>query len=210
MEQLWINILTLLTVFTLAIVSPGPNFVLVVNRALTESRRCGIYTALGVATGSGLFSLAGLVGLLLIIHSLPYFADLVRLLGGGYLIYLGLMMFWSCRQLPKPAQPLSDMATGRQPWSAYCSGLLTNLTNPKAWAFYFSMFTLVADASFPFWAKVFLTCAMFSISFAWYSAMALVISHRRVQGPFFKYQPLLKALFGAILLFFGGRLLLKT
>ncbi len=210
MEQVWLNIGTVLVVFTLAIVSPGPNFILVVNRALTSSRQSGIYTAFGVATGSGLFALAGLLGLILIINSLPYFSSLVRLAGGGYLIYLGASMLWTCRRAPGGTIESSPGALLVKPRSAYLSGLATNLTNPKAWAFYFSLFTLVVDGYFPLWAKGFLTLAMFMISFGWYATMAMLVSDRRVQRHFLSFQPLFKSILGALLIMFGGRLLLKS
>ena len=67
MDTTWPAIFTFLSAFTFAIVSPGPNFILVTNTALGQSRRAGLLTALGVATGSGLFALAGLVSLLLVL-----------------------------------------------------------------------------------------------------------------------------------------------
>ena len=90
MDPIWFSFFSFLTVYVFAIVSPGPNFVLVVDRSLVDSRRVGLFTALGVATGSGLFGLAGLVGLIVIINSLPNFAVLIRMVGGGYLVWLGI------------------------------------------------------------------------------------------------------------------------
>jgi len=97
METTWPAIFTFLSVFTFAIVSPGPNFILVTNTALGQSRRAGLLTALGVATGSGLFALAGLVGLLVLVHSIPYFALLTRFVGGGYLAWIGVEMLRHCQ-----------------------------------------------------------------------------------------------------------------
>ncbi len=62
MTDSWANIFPVLGVFTLAIVCPGPNFLLVSKTALADSRRAGLYTAFGVAVGSGLFALAGMTG----------------------------------------------------------------------------------------------------------------------------------------------------
>ncbi|RME40634.1 MAG: LysE family translocator, partial [Deltaproteobacteria bacterium] len=59
MDSVSLQILSFLSIFTLAIVSPGPNFVLVSRTALVHSRRSGLFAAFGVATGSGLFALAG-------------------------------------------------------------------------------------------------------------------------------------------------------
>ena len=206
----WLNIISVLTLFTLAIVSPGPNFLLVVSTTLGDSRRAGLFTALGVATGSGLFAAAGLLGLILVISALPHFATAVALLGGGYLAWLGAGMVG---RLLRPRLPLPAAAAatgGRSPLQAYRSGLLTNLTNPKAWAFYFSLFTLVMERGAPLWEKVFLNLAMFLISFGWYALVALLISERRVQPYFLRTQPLIQALLGLLLVALGGRLVLSV
>jgi len=208
MEQIWLNICSVLLLFTVAIVSPGPNFIFVVNRSLTDSRRIGIYSAFGVATGSGIFAIAGLLGLIVLISALPYFSTLIRYLGGSYLVYLGISMLLSCRQPQLPAGGVGNVAQ-LAPLKAYTTGLLTNLTNPKAWAFYLSLFSLMIDNAFPFWAKAFLAVSMFLISFAWYALMALLISDRRVQGKFLRAQPFIKSLLGSLLILLGGRLLLR-
>ena len=61
MESIWPAIFTFLGVFTFAIISPGPNFILVTNTALNRSRREGILTATGVATGSDIFAFGALL-----------------------------------------------------------------------------------------------------------------------------------------------------
>ncbi|SHJ55150.1 resistance to homoserine/threonine (RhtB) family protein [Malonomonas rubra DSM 5091] len=206
MEDIWFNICSMLLIFTVAIISPGPNFIFVVNRSLSDSRRTGLYSALGVATGSGIFAIAGLLGLIVLISTLPYFSTLIRYLGGGYLIYLGISTLLSCRQQMVSTNP-TNSGLSISAKAAYYTGLLTNLTNPKAWAFYLSLFTLMIENHFPLWAKIFLAISMFLISFSWYALMALVISDRRVQGNFLRLQPLIKSVLGCMLILLGGKLL---
>lgn len=208
MDNIWLSICSVLLVFTVAIVSPGPNFILVLNRSLTISRRTGVFSALGVATGSGLFAVAGLLGVIVLINALPYFSTFIRYLGGGYLVCLGITMVLSRRQ-PAPSTLNGNGRTAMSAFTAYYSGLLTNLTNPKAWAFYMSMFTFMIETEFPHWAKFFLAVSMFSISFGWYALMALLVSDRRVQGRFFSFQPLIKSVLGSLLILLGGKLLLR-
>lgn len=209
MENIWLNICSILLIFTIAIVSPGPNFIFVVNRSLSDSRKAGFYSAFGVATGSGIFAISGLLGLLVLLSSLPYFATFTRYLGGGYLIYLGGTMLLSCRRQTL-VNTVENNTDAMAPLAAYTTGLFTNLTNPKAWAFYLSLFTLMIENEFPFWAKVFLAISMFLISFGWYALMALLISDRRVQGRFLRIQPLFKSILGSLLILLGGKLLLRS
>jgi threonine/homoserine/homoserine lactone efflux protein len=111
-----------------------PNFILVTNTALGQSRRAGLLTALGVATGSGLFALAGLVGLLVLVHSIPYFALLTGFVGGGYLARIVAEVLRHFRNKNAP-DSVTNVQRESPPMASYRIGLLTNLTNPKAWAF---------------------------------------------------------------------------
>jgi threonine/homoserine/homoserine lactone efflux protein len=206
-ESTWPAIFTFLSVFTFAIVSPGPNFILVTNTALGQSRRAGLLTALGVATGSGLFALAGLVGLLVLIHSIPYFALMTRFVGGGYLAWIGADMLRHCRN-KSTAYTATTVQRETSPLASYQIGLLTNLTNPKAWAFYLSLFALLMNPDVPLWGKVVLNIAMIIISFAWYAVVAVLISSRKFQPVFLGLQPFIQGLLGVLLLVLSGKILL--
>lgn len=208
MDNIWFNISSFLFVFSAAIISPGPNFIYVLNRSLTESRRTGLYSAFGIATGSGLFAVAGLLGLIVLINTLPYFSIIIRYLGGGYLVYLGISMLLTRHKSFVSAENTAN-TKALNPFFAYSSGLLTNLTNPKAWAFYLSLFTLFIENDFPLWAKIFLALSMFLISFGWYALMALLVSDRRFQKRFISFQPVIKSILGSVLILLGGKLLLR-
>lgn len=210
MDPVWLNIFSVLIVFALAIVSPGPNFIMVVNTALSDSRRSGIFTSLGVATGSGLFALSGMLGLILVVNSLPNFAIIARIVGGAYLLWLGYNLLRSSRNMSvAPTQQSTETSTMSRS-TAYRTGLLTNLTNPKAWAFYFSLFTLVMTPDTPFWAKAALNLSMLVISFAWYAFVAILITDRRVQPKFIRVQSVLQSCLGFVLIWLGGRLLIAS
>lgn len=209
MESTWPAIITFLSVFTFAIVSPGPNFILVTNTALNDSRKSGLFTALGVATGSGLFALAGLAGLLLLVHSLPNFALIIRFAGGGYLTWIGFDMLRS-RNRVLASIPSCKSVDGVSWLVPYRTGLLTNLTNPKAWAFYLSLFALVVGPVLPLWGKVFLNVSMFLISFAWYAFVAVLISSRRFQPVFLSWRPTIQCVLGLLLIGVGLKILWGT
>ena len=203
----WADIITVLTVFTLAIISPGPNFLLVLNRTMIDSRRTGIFTALGVATGSGLFALAGMLGLILLISTLPHFSDISRYIGGTYLAWMGIGMLRST--LTSRANKDSGIKADRESKSAlqaYRTGLFTNLINPKAWAFYLSLFVLIVSPSIPVWGKILLTFAMFLISLFWYATVAVLISNNLVRPIFMRVQIFIQGGVGLLLIWLGGSL----
>jgi threonine/homoserine/homoserine lactone efflux protein len=205
MESIWSAIFTFLGVFTFAIISPGPNFILVTNTALNRSRAEGLLTATGVATGSGIFAFAGLVGLLPLVHALPHFAEIMRFVGGGYLAWIGLDMMRTC--LREIVPKTTNKTVGASVMVPYRIGLLTNLTNPKAWAFYLSLFTLVMGPAFSLWGKVFMNLSMFLISLVWYATVAYLVSSRTFQPLFLSYRPVIQGVLGGLLIIVGGRIL---
>jgi len=210
MDPLWLNFASFLAVYIFAIVSPGPNFILVVNSALSSTRRTGLVTALGVATGSGLFGLAGLLGVIVLIQSLPNFAILSRLIGGGYLVWLGIDMVRLGRRGNGAAGGhKSGTVPSSNALTAWRTGLFTNLTNPKAWAFYIALFTVVLSPGFQFWHKVLLNLSMFFISFFWYGFVAYAISSPRFRPVFQKVQPSIQFILGVLLLAIGGRMFIQ-
>ncbi|KIT15307.1 LysE family translocator [Jannaschia aquimarina] len=110
--------------------SPGPNLVAVASVALAEGRRSALYVVTGVASGMLVWSLATAMGLGALLTAFPLSMLLMKLIGGGYLLFLGLKAAratWRGQAAtirPDHAR-LSDIAAWRR-------GLLVVLTNPKA------------------------------------------------------------------------------
>ena len=208
MESPWPAMFTFLVVYTCAIISPGPNFILVTNMAMNRSRNEGLMTSLGVATGSGIFAFAGLVGLLPMVHSLPFFDSIVRFAGGGYLTWIGIGMLRNCHKQFNLTMnsPLGNTLSMLTP---YRMGLLTNLTNPKAWAFYLSLFTLVMGPKYPLWGKAFLNVVMFLISWVWYSTVVFLFSSRTFQPIFLNFRFCIEGALGLSLTVIGIGVLLN-
>jgi len=207
MPQHWLETVSFLSIYALAIIVPGANFAMVLNTALTGSRQASVLTALGIATGSGLFALAGLFGFIIMINTIPYFQLLIGILGGGYLLYAGGQMLWKLWASPSGRTRSTALFVPEPPLSAYRAGLITNLTNPKAWAFYISLFTIVLTADFTFWTRLLLGATMFLISFAWYGCIALLATSNRLQPTFERGLPAIQGFLGCLLIWLGGRLI---
>ena len=68
---------------------PGPNLVYILTRSLSEGRRAGLASVLGVETGTVLHVLAAALGLSALVASSAVLLDVVRYAGAAYLAYLG-------------------------------------------------------------------------------------------------------------------------
>ncbi len=206
MSQQWVEITTFLLVYALAIITPGSNFVMVLNTSLNSSRQTGVLMAAGVATGSGLFAMAGLFGLLVVVNTIPWFDVAMRIAGGGYLIYAGAVMLLALRAAGQGTEREMPAIVAFSPGQAFRAGLITNLTNPKAWAFYISLFTLVLIPDFPVWGRLFLCSAMFLISYAWYATIAVLASNQRLRPRLERLRPVVQGILGLLLIWLGCKL----
>ena len=84
---------TTLLVFSLAavvlIAVPGPNLIYIATRSMSEGRRSGLASALGVETGTLVHVAAAALGLSALLASSATAFDVVRYAGAAYLVYLG-------------------------------------------------------------------------------------------------------------------------
>ena len=72
-----------------AIVSPGPNFLIVTQAAISQSRGAGVAAELGIAAGAAPRSGSEALGLGVVFSHFPWLYGGLKLLGGIYLVYLG-------------------------------------------------------------------------------------------------------------------------
>ncbi|NVJ58478.1 MAG: LysE family translocator, partial [Vibrionaceae bacterium] len=82
-------LITLATVHFIALMSPGPDFALVVQNATRYGRQTGVYIALGLSFGILLHAILSLTGVSYLVHQQPTLFALVQIAGGSYLLYLG-------------------------------------------------------------------------------------------------------------------------
>src|SRR3712207_2953311 len=109
----------------LAIAAPvGPIGVLCIRRTLADGRTSGFVSGLGAATADAVYGAIAAFGLTLITDFLLGGASWLRLVGGAFLLYLGIKTF-----LARPAERAAEVRGGGLP-GAYASTLFLTLTNP--------------------------------------------------------------------------------
>jgi threonine/homoserine/homoserine lactone efflux protein len=135
--------------------TPGTSLTLVVSRVAAGGRRQGWWVILGTVTGLYLHATLAAVGLAALVMRSAQAFWLVKLVGAGYLVGLGLWLIWSAGR--RPRSPASSAATGaaqprRLPWRGhhpYLQGLLGNVLNPKAAAVYLTLAPQFLDPGRP-------------------------------------------------------------
>ncbi|KJY84365.1 threonine transporter [Vibrio galatheae] len=178
---------TLAVVHFVALMSPGPDFALVVQNATRYGRQTGLYIALGLSCGILLHSILSLTGISYLVHQQPIVFALLQLAGGSYLSYLGygaLKASWSSLRQPKinhteAAQPSLLLSNRRE---AFSRGFATNILNPKALVFFVSLMSSLVPASMSLSGKGIALVILWSLSLLWFSFLAWVLSTQRMQN----------------------------
>lgn len=120
------------------ILSPGPDTAYVLARGAGEGPGAGIRSALGVATGVLVHTVAAAVGLAALFRAVPAARTAVVLGGAVYLSYLGV------GRLRRPATEARDLEG-----SPYLQGLTVNVLNPQVALFFLAFLPGFAPASHP-------------------------------------------------------------
>lgn len=196
---------SLVAVHFLALISPGPNVLLVTQTAISRTRPAGIMTALGIATGALVWSSTAMGGLNFLADNLAWLYWTLRLFGGVYLFYLGIVIWRRADQAF-----FSDLqAEPRSAWQAYRLGIATNMTNPKAAIFFGGIFTAIFPPNLPSWAVMASIGSVFFNSFVFHSALALFASTQRVKALYDRCKCWVDRATGTVLFVLGLRLVLE-
>jgi RhtB (resistance to homoserine/threonine) family protein len=199
-----IILLSVAIIWTIAVITPGPNFFVTVKTAIGQSRRSALFSALGTSTGTILWGLSGFFGIALLFKTAPWIYLLLKLLGGGYLIYLGLKLIISNAETE--INHSGSFSTNTDLIHSYRTGLLTNLSNPKTAAFVTSLFAATMPSNAPLELGLMSVALMSLISILWYASVAYVFSLDRFRNLYSRSRIWIDRIAGAIFIGFGIQL----
>ena len=123
-----------LAVMLLAL-TPGPVWVYLLSRTLTQGRRAGYFSLLGVAAGVVVHVLLAALGITVVLLAIPFAFDAIKLAGAAYLLWLAIntLRGGGLSFTPQPLEIVPDRVLVRQ-------AMVAALLNPKVAVFYLSLF----------------------------------------------------------------------
>jgi threonine/homoserine/homoserine lactone efflux protein len=197
-----IVLISVFAIFIPALILPGPDFVAVVRSAMTYGTRAGLLTTLGVSLGLCLYATLSLVGLSAILVKYQWLTWAVRILGGSYLIYLGIKLLRT-----KPRQIELDQAGQPSRNRAVLFGFFVTLTNPKAIVLFASVFATAVTASTPTWLMGLMIGLVTTSSLVWYSCVSVFMSSAPVMRRFQRARHWIERAAGVCFIGLGGKVL---
>ena len=206
--EIFASLLFLSLIWLLAVMTPGPNFLVTSQAAASRSRSEAMWIAFGVSIAGGLWAAASMAGLGLLMTEAGWLARTLKWAGAAYLIFLGIKTILGAGQpLPDPAAIAGRSAAtaGR----AVRRGLLTSFANPKTAAFFASLFLLVLPPAPPLLLKLGIVGLVIGISLLWYGFVACLFSLAPVRAWYAGCRRWVERAVGALLVCLGGRLVLE-
>ena len=117
------------------VLTPGPNMMYLVSRSITQGRRAGLISLIGVAVGFMVYLIASNLGLSVVFILVPQIFVAVKIAGAVYLAWLA----WKALKPGGVSVFAPQDVPHDSPWRLFSMGLITNLLNPKIAVMYLSL-----------------------------------------------------------------------
>jgi threonine/homoserine/homoserine lactone efflux protein len=188
--------------FALALVSPGPNFALMLRIAASSGRQAGLRTTLGIAVGETVWGLAAVLGVAALALRYPLLGTAIRWAGGAFLLHLALCALRSAWRGEAGEASATPPAAG-----GFWTGLALMLLNPKAGFFWVSLTgVLLGPQASPATGVVAVGVAVL-LSLLWHASLALAFSGTRATWLYARARRGIEALLGTAFAALGLKLL---
>lgn len=206
-DALYLNeFLLVAMVHLLAVISPGPDFAVVIRNSVMAGRRAGLITAAGIGVGIFLHVAYSLLGIGIIVSQSVWLFNALKLVAGAYLLYLG---FKALRARPQKADEVALVQREMPARKAFVNGFITNGLNPKATLFFLSVFTLIISPQTPLLVQAGYGLYLAAATGLWFCLVALLFSQARVRQGFARLGHWFDRLMGAVLIALGLHLALS-
>lgn len=195
------HILAFNAVLIVSILSPGAAFLMAVRSAVSNGRRAGIATGLGLGVMASLWTLAALLGMDALFALFPWAFAILKTGGAAYLIYLAIKT-WRSAAAPLNATP---KAQGR----AFIDGFLVNLGNPKSVLFAAAVLVVIFPPDLSAAQIAFVTLNHLVLEILFYTACACILTAPAARTRYLRAKPFIDRTAALLLSGLGLKLLLQ-
>lgn len=209
---------TLIVVFTLAVLSPGPDFVVAVRNSLLYSRKVGIVTAFGFGAGISLHVTYTILGLAALIEQSVVVFNFFKWSGAIYLIYIGFLAIRSkgsaskiTKEMEQESHVNLQMAHEQikpTTWRVFRMGFLTNALNPKASLFFLAIFSQIISTETPLFWKLAYGLTSVGIVVLWFSLVAILLTYPPIRNSFLQLSHWIDRICGGLMISLGIKIIL--
>lgn len=195
------------SIATLGILSPGPDFFMVIKNAARYRRLPAMMTAFGITCGVLTHMSYCVAGLAVVITTTPWLFDILKYAGAAYLIWVGLLALLARGHKNMDMTGITQQETTLK--KAFLQGYLCNLLNPKATLFFLSIFTQVLNVKSGFPEKLWYAGVILTVSVIWWPMLVVLIQSAPVRRGLAKAQKVIDKMLGGLLIALGIKVALS-
>ena len=195
---------TVVVLHMFAVMSPGPDFLLISRQSIRYGRKIALWTAVGIGTGILFHSGLAVTGMLIILSSNDFYLLALKLICSLYLIYLGLNSLLNVSNF-------DDDIGNKDKWSragGFTVGLITNITNIKALLFFVSLFGIVLNSTSNSSLMLY-GLYMAVMTFAWFASVSYIFTSHIFKEKFLKFFGVFEKFLGLALVIIAFQILLS-
>ncbi len=208
------QLITYSIIVGLLTLTPGADTMLVLRNVFSSGKRTGIITTIGICSGLLIYAALTSLGISVILTKSVVLYQTLKLLGAGYLVYLGIQSL-----LPVIKSKKNNKQGGlethikklkRTDRRAFVEGLLSNLFNPKIAVFYLTFLPqFINPQDNILFQSFFLTGIHVVLGLIWLSFLSVFIGSIKFIYTSSKIQHTLEAISGTVMIIFGILLLFE-
>ncbi|BCS99130.1 threonine transporter RhtB [Desulfoluna limicola] len=195
-----------LIAITLLTITPGMDTILVIRNTTRGGMKDGFFSSLGICSGLFLHATFSAVGISVILLHSAFAFGMLKLIGAGYLIWLGAASLRSAVRKPDDADQaeippgFGDFRISR----SLREGFLSNALNPKTIVFYMAFLPQFIDPTRPaLFQALGLTGLHFVIAMVWQTLLASMVERAKVILMKEKVRRCLDGVTGSLMVMFG-------
>lgn len=207
-EEVFVMISTVVLAHFFALLSPGPDFLLVVKSGIRNKKNNAIGIALGIASANAVYILLCIIGVGEILSRSFILMKVLRISGGLFLTYIAFMALKAKKSnYSFINKPIDNNKKRISFLREYLTGFISGITNPKNLIFYLSLFSLVLTESINLSIKIALGTWMAFLVFMWDAFIIFILSKDTIKKMFSKIAFYVDKVAGTILGFIGLKLI---
>ena len=195
---------TVVVLHMFAVMSPGPDFLLISRQSIRYGRKIALWTAVGIGTGILFHSGLAVTGMLIILASNDFYLLVLKFICSSYLLYLGFTSLLNVSNF-------DDDITSKDKWGragGFTLGLITNITNIKALLFFISLFGIVLSSSSNSSLMLY-GLYMAVMTFVWFASVSYIFTSYIFKEKFLKFFGVFEKFLGLSLVIIALQILLS-
>ncbi|MEC6797279.1 MULTISPECIES: LysE family transporter [Photobacterium] len=195
-------------IWMLAVATPGANVLLTINAALNYERRVAVFSAFGVSCATLLWAFFGGSGLVLLLSHFPSLFGLMKLVGGSYLLYLGIRQIYLTRKIKRireDTENIQSISLSKQ--KVFSSAFITSILNPKTGFFVVSLFSISIPENMNSMLLLAIMLTMSLITLSWHLFLAFVFSHQSAKNVYARVSGQINYITGGLFAAFGVKVM---